>query len=141
MLGGVFLNKASVFNSHIKKYAYCDIEDIYKEFSNTSNGLRLDQVDEMKRQYGDNQISGRGRDTILYRLRRAFINPFSIILFVLAIISLITDVVVAESINPTTVVIIGVMLLISGGIRFHQEMRARENQARLSTRRPFLRLL
>ena len=38
------------------------------------------------------QRPGRKSDTVLHRLRRAFVNPFAVILLVLARISLVTDV-------------------------------------------------
>ena len=37
---------------------------------------------------------------MLYRLRRAFINPFAVILFVLASISFVTDVLLASNFSP-----------------------------------------
>ena len=59
-------------------------------------------------------------------LRRAFINPFHIILFVLGMISLATDVVLASNFsrNATTAIIIFSMILTSGVIRLIQELRA-----------------
>ena len=56
-----------------------------------------------------------------------FVNPFTIILIVLAIVSFITDVLLPAdfSENMTTVVIICVMILISGTIRLVQELRAK----------------
>ncbi|MFR5881564.1 MAG: hypothetical protein ACLUEQ_12560 [Cloacibacillus evryensis] len=67
------------------------------------------------------------------RLRRAFINPFTMILFVLAVISFITDVLLVSNFsrNITTVVIICVMILISGAIRLMQELRAKNASDRL----------
>ncbi len=69
----------------------------------------------------------RRKDTIRYRLRRAFVNPFSIVLLCLAVISLFTDVIFAEpdSRNYTSVIIILCMLLVSGIVRFVQEMRTK----------------
>ena len=60
-------------------------------------------------------------------LRRAFINPFHIILFVLGMISLATDVVLASNFarNATTAIIIFSMILTSGVIRLIQELRAK----------------
>ena len=60
-------------------------------------------------------------------LRRAFINPFHLILFVLGMISLATDVVLASNFarNATTAIIIFSMILMSGVIRLIQELRAK----------------
>ena len=64
---------------------------------------------------------------MLYRLRRAFVTPFSMILLVLAAISFVTDVLLASNFsrNLTTVFIVLGMLLISGAVRFVQELRTK----------------
>ena len=79
-------------------------------------GLFPEQVDGMRRRYGENSFAKRKKDTMLRCLRRAFINPFHIILFVLGMISLATDVVLASNFarNATTVIIIFSMILTSG---------------------------
>jgi len=111
----------------MKKYAYCDAQEIYQDIPTTTDGLPLEQVEAMRELYGENQLAGRKSDTLWYRFRRAFVNPFTIILIVLAIVSFITDVLLPAdfSENMTTVVIICVMILISGTIRLVQELRAK----------------
>lgn len=108
-------------------YAYTGTDILYKEFHISQKGYSDEQVEASRGQYGKNILSGRASDTVLYRLRRAFINPFSIILFVLAAISLVTDVFLASNFsrNFTTVTLIVSMLLISGVVRFTQELRAK----------------
>ncbi|MGI5959128.1 MAG: magnesium-translocating P-type ATPase [Massiliimalia sp.] len=108
-------------------YAYMDTDALYQDFHISEQGYCDEQVEESREQYGSNTLSGRASDTVFYRLRRAFINPFAVILFVLASISLITDVLLASNFsrNMTTVIIILSMLLISGVVRFVQEMRAK----------------
>lgn len=85
----------------------------------------------MREKYGTNSFAGRRDDTLLRRLRRAFINPFNVTLFILGIISLVTDVLQATdfSKNTSTAIIIFSMILISGTIRLIQELRAK-NAAR-----------
>ncbi len=119
--------KSTLLNSRMKKYAYCDAQEIYQDIPTTTDGLPLEQVEAMRELYGENQLAGRKSDTLWYRFRRAFVNPFTIILIVLAIVSFITDVLLPAdfSENMTTVVIICVMILISGTIRLVQELRAK----------------
>ncbi|HML34765.1 MULTISPECIES: magnesium-translocating P-type ATPase [Sporomusa] len=121
------MNKASLLNDRMKKYAHSDTAALYNDLGITRNGLRLEQVEAMKKKYGDNNIFARKADTIWFRIRRAFINPFTIILFVLAIVSFITDVWHTNSLNKnaTTVIIISVIILISGVVRFIQEIRSK----------------
>ena len=111
----------------ILDYAYTDIDTLYRDFEIPAGGYTDEQAETRRGEYGSNVLSDRASDTVLYRLRRAFINPFSIILLALAVISFVTDVLLASNFsrNMTTAVIILCMLLTSGVVRFLQEMRAK----------------
>ena len=76
--------------------------------------MSREQVEKSRRQYGENRLSRRAGDTLLYRLRRAFINPFTVVLFVLALISFVTDVLLASNFSrdfTTPLIILGMLLL------------------------------
>ena len=126
--------KATLMDCCIKKYAYKEISQIYRELGVSPDGLSQTQIESMREMYGVNSFSGRKNDTMLPRLRRAFINPFNIILLVLGMISLATDVVLASDFarNATTAVIIFSMILISGTIRLIQEIRAKNASKQLN---------
>ena len=128
------MSKATLMDCYIKKYAYKEISQIYRELGASSDGLSQTQIESMREMYGVNSFSGRKNDTMLPRLRRAFINPFNIILLVLGMISLATDVVLASDFarNATTAVIIFSMILISGTIRLIQEIRAKNASKQLN---------
>lgn len=121
------MSRTTLFDSRIKKYAYCEAEQIYRELGASPDGLSSAQAEAMRKRYGSNSFAARKNDAALYRLRRAFINPFNIILFVLGIISLVTEALSASGMakNTTTAVIIFTMILISGTIRLVQEIRAK----------------
>ena len=128
------MSKATLMDCCIKKYAYKEISQIYRELGASPDGLSQTQIESMREMYGVNSFSGRKNDTMLPRLRRAFINPFNIILLVLGMISLATDVVLASDFarNATTAVIIFTMILISGTIRLIQEIRAKNASKQLN---------
>lgn len=121
------MSRTTLFDSRIKKYAYREAAQIYKEIGASPDGLSREQVEEMREQYGTNSFAERKNDTMICRLRRAFINPFNVILFILGIISLVTDVLIASDFarNASTAIIIFTMILISGAIRLVQELRAK----------------
>ena len=123
-----------IAHRRVLDYAYMDIDTLVRDFHISGQGYCEEQVEESRARYGRNALSGRGADTVLYRLRRAFLNPFTIILFVLACISFLTDVVLASNFsrNMTTVLIILCMLLTSGAVRFGQELRAKRIADRLT---------
>ena len=121
------MSKTTLFDSRIKKYAYREASQIYQEIGASPDGLSHEQVEAMREKYGANSFAERKNDTTIRRLRRAFINPFNIILFILGIISLMTDVFLVSNFarNATTAIIIFSMILISGAIRLIQELRAK----------------
>lgn len=108
-------------------YAYQETDVLYRDFSISPQGYSEAQAEQRRAQYGTNRLSGRAADTVFYRLRRAFVNPLTVILFVLAILSFMTDVVLASNFSRsiTTPAIILGMLLVSGILRFVQELRAK----------------
>ena len=126
--------KTTLIDCCIKKYAYREVSQIYQELEISGEGLSQSQVELMREKYGVNSFSQRRNDTMLRLLRRAFINPFNIILLVLGIISLATDVVLVSNFarNATTAVIIFSMILISGTIRLVQELRAKNASKQLN---------
>lgn len=126
--------KTTLIDCCIKKYAYREVSQIYQELEISGEGLSQSQVELMREKYGINSFSQRKNDTMLRLLRRAFINPFNIILLVLGIISLATDVVLVSNFarNATTAVIIFSMILISGTIRLVQELRAKNASKQLN---------
>ncbi len=117
----------SMVHKRLIQYAYLDVERGMGDFDD-GQGCSSVQVDARRELFGENTLNGANTDTFFYRLRRAFVNPFTTILFILALISFVTDVILAENIakNATTVVIILTMLLISGALRLAQEMKAKK---------------
>ena len=128
------MSKTTLFDSRIKKYAYREASQIYQDIGVSSDGLSHEQVEAMREKYGANRFADRKNDTTIRRLRRAFINPFNIILFILGIISLVTDVFLVSNFarNATTAIIIFSMILISGAIRLIQELRAKNAAQQLN---------
>lgn len=104
-------------------------------FYHTSlKGLDSEQVEENRDLYGENIITKGQEDSIFKKIYESIINPFTIILLVIAFISLVTNVWLAKpgQEDPTTSIIIVVLVLISGGIRFVQELRSDKATTNLS---------
>ncbi len=128
------MNENHIVHRRVLDYAYADTDTLFRDFEISRQGYSDEQVEKSRARFGKNILTGRASDTVFYRLRRAFINPFAVILLVLASISFVTDVLLASNFSRdmTTVVIILCMLLISGIIRFIQEMRAKRIADRLT---------
>lgn len=97
-------------------------------------GLTEDFVEESREKNGKNTVTHGKKESLFKRICGAFINPFTAILFVLALVSVVTDIILAapEDKNYVTVIIITTMVMISGLLRFIQETRSGNAAANLS---------
>lgn len=113
--------------SHINKYAKKDISQMYKDFNISDDGYNDQQVRFNRDIYGMN-IGDKKIETTLYRFFRSFNNLFSMILLVLIVVSFFTDVIFTSNYrrNGTTCLMLVVIFLISGFVRFIQEMRSKK---------------
>lgn len=100
--------------------------EILKKYSSSFHGIDSDRTETLQNEYGRNVITYGKKNSTAKRLFSAFINPFTVVLLVLAVISVFTDIVFVakEERNFATVIIITVMVLISGVLRFVQETRS-----------------
>ena len=91
-------------------------------------------VQARREKFGVNALPAPAKKGAVRRLLAAFVNPFTAILAVLAVVSLLTDVVfaAADDKNFMTVIVIAVMVAVSGVLRFVQESRSGAAAARLS---------
>lgn len=96
-------------------------------------GLEPGKVEENRSEYGSNKVTREKKKTLPQRLAGAFINPFTAILFCLALVSSFTDMIfphfslfgcVSKDFDCLTVVIILTMVFLSGTLRFVQESRS-----------------
>lgn len=106
------------------------IETVLQKFNASLEGLSEKEVIASRNAYGENKVTHEKKKTMPQRLAEAFINPFTAILFCLAIVSTITDIILPvvrgtpEDADPLTVIIIMTMVVISGALRFVQESRS-----------------
>ena len=60
------MSKATLFDSRIKKYAYCKPPEIYRDLGTSALGYQ-EQVDAMRKRYGKNSFQERKTDTTIQR--------------------------------------------------------------------------
>ena len=120
-------------NRRIQFAATNPIKEVLKNLHTTLRGLDEDAVSVSRTKFGSNKVTHEKKKSLAKRLAGAFINPFTAILFCLALVSAMTDMVfphfsllgsVPEDFDPLTVIIILTMVLISGTLRFVQESRS-----------------
>jgi Mg2+-importing ATPase len=102
-------------------------EQLYFEMLDSSvEGITEAQVHERLKEYGLNEIQHEKAPFWFNQLFHAFITPFTGILVAIALISLITDVIIAnpENRDYKTVILVSIMVLVSSFLRFFQEYRS-----------------
>ena len=120
-------------NQRIQFAAANPVQEVLKSLHTTLRGLDAEAVAVSRTKYGSNKVTHEKKQALAKCLAGAFINPFTAILFCLAVVSTITDMVfpyfallgsAPEDFDPLTVVIILTMVIISGTLRFVQESRS-----------------
>lgn len=121
-------------NEKLKYAATLEWNKFYEEFQTSSEGMTKEQLEASEEAYGKNIVTHGQKESLFKRICGAFVNPFTAILFVLAAVSVFTDILFADpgEQNPVTVIIITTMVMISGLLRFIQETRSGNAAARLS---------
>ena len=127
-------------NTNIEYMATNKVDDIKKYLNINLNGLTEEEVDESRDKYGSNKVKKEKKKSIVERLAEAFINPFTVVLICLAVVSTVTDIIfpilhmfgnTKKDFNPVTVIIILTMVFVSGVLRFIQESRSGDAAAKL----------
>ncbi|MCL1837545.1 MAG: magnesium-translocating P-type ATPase, partial [Treponema sp.] len=107
------------------KAAGRDGDTLLIQYENSIEGFEEDDVEEAREEHGENIITQHTEDSMLKRFVAAFINPFTIVLFILAAIAFFTE-------DYAAVIIVTSMVLISGFLRFIQELRSGNAAKRLT---------
>lgn len=110
------------------------VKSVCRKFHTTPDGLALDIAQAKYDLDGPNVITSAAEEPFIIRLLKSFASPFTFILIALAGISYVTNVALAADgeKDPSTVVIITAMVLISGIIDFVQSSKGASAAAALS---------
>ena len=120
-------------NRRLEYAATIPVKEVLQYLHTTLCGLDAEAVSASRAQYGSNKVTHEKKKSLARRLADAFVNPFTAILFFLALVSTMTDMVfpyfslfgsLPEDFDCLTVVIILTMVIISGTLRFVQESRS-----------------
>lgn len=109
-------------------------KEVLSFFESSLEGLRSEQVIEAQEEYGKNIITYQKSESIFRKIFKAFINPFTVVLLVLAIVSFFTDYIWVEPAQRdlTAVIIIVIMVAVSGLLTFFQTERSDNAATKLS---------
>lgn len=113
----------------LRETAGQEIPQFLEALVSSEEGLTERQVNSKRKQFGINEVQHEKAPAWYIQLLSAFLNPFIGVLIILAVISLIMDVLLAAPADRDykTVIVVGVMVMLSSLLRFWQEYTS--NQA------------
>lgn len=122
----------------IKEFSFLSTEKIFQILNSSIEGITNENAKYLLEIFGKNIITHGNKKSFIKKIVEAFINPFTAVLFCLAIVSTITDMIIPwynntpEDFSPITVIIITTMVTISGILRFIQEEKSNNAAEALS---------
>jgi len=120
-------NKVSGFDEMaatlLRKVSRADSHSFFNILNSDENGLNDENIDEKKKEFGLNEIAHEKAPAWYIQLFEAFLNPFIAVLIILASASFVIDVMMAApgEKDYKTVIVVGIMVLLSSLLRFWQE--------------------
>lgn len=117
-------DRQKVVEENLKRYSNLDIEELFKEYKTSYSGISIVELDDRLEEYGKNIIDTKNNNSLINRLKEAFINPFNMVLILVAIITFITDVVIPTKKDYATFILIVATVIISAIISFIQQVKS-----------------
>ena len=102
----IIAEKQKLVEANLRVGSLLPIEELYLKFNSSDEGLSIVNIEDLLDEYGENRIDLGDENTLWKQLRDAIINPFNIVLLVVAVISFITDVVLPAKKDYATFILI-----------------------------------
>ena len=117
-------NKLTQIDQNFKKYSKMTSKELYKEFNSSEEGISIVNLDEMLDEYGKNTIEVKNNNTLFHKLKEAIINPFNLVLILVACVTFVTDVVISAEKDYATFLLIISTVIISAIISLVQQTKS-----------------
>ena len=118
------LEKQKDLEKSLKRYSKLKKEELFKEYNTSEAGISIVDLEERLEEYGKNIIDVKNNNTIWHRLKEAFINPFNIVLILVALVTFVTDVIITKPSDYSTFILIISTILVSATISFVEQAKS-----------------
>ncbi len=115
--------------SLLKENSKLNLEKLLQNYKTSLEGISIVELDDRIEEFGKNIIDIKENNTLIHRLKESIINPFNIVLLIVAAITFVTDVIVAAQKDYATFLLIVSTILISSIISFKEQTKS-NNAAR-----------
>jgi len=116
----------------LRRYAFLDESELMTLLGSSERGISASRAETLQEEVGRNVISAEKEAGSLRRLFSAFVNPFNLVLFLVAVITFVTDVLLSSKKDVTTSAIILALIAISSAIAFFQSEKSNNAAQKLS---------
>lgn len=122
----VITTQAQEIADGLRQYSSMEKYILLSQLKTRERGLDFVDVELLSNRYPSNEITKEKPKAWYFHLAEAFINPFTGVLMAIAFISFLTSVVFAApgQRDPSAMIVILILVLISGLLRFFQEFRS-----------------
>lgn len=110
--------------NRLKDYSSLEVEKLFESLGTSYSGISVVDVDDKLKEYGKNSIEIKNNNTIFRKIKEAVINPFNIVLIVVAVITLFTDVILSEQKDYATFALIVSIIFISAIISLKEQIKS-----------------
>lgn len=119
-----YIENTNIAEKTLRDYAKKDVDSVLKSFNTSTAGLSVVDIEEKLDEYGKNTIELENNNVIVKKIKNAVINPFNIVLIMVAIITFITDVIIPEEKDYATFSLIMSTIIVSAIISLYQETKS-----------------
>ena len=118
------IEKQRSVEDSLRKNSMLPVDELFKKFETSIEGVSIVEVEERIEKYGKNTIEVKNNHTFINRLIEAVINPFNVVLIIVAIITFVTDVVISTKKDYTTFILLITIVLISTIISLKEQVKS-----------------
>lgn len=115
----------------LKETSKIPIEELLQKYNTTLNGYNQIQAEEKLEAEGKNMIQLKKEKSALKRIEESIINPFNMVLILVAVVTFITDIMIAKKPSYETFILIITIILISAIVSFTQQEKSNKATKKL----------
>lgn len=124
MANDKFIEKHKEIENNLKENSKLEVSKLFEKYKTSYEGISIVEVDDRIDEYGKNIIDIENNNTIFHKIKEAIINPFNIVLLVVAVITFVTDVIITKPSDYSTFILIISTVLISVIISLKEQTKS-----------------
>lgn len=118
------IERQKILEKNLREDAKLSLKELFEKYETSDEGLSVVNIEEKQEKFGKNEIEVGNKNTLAHKLKEAFINPFNIVLIIVAIATFFTDVVISSSKDYATFILIISTIIISAIISLVQQTKS-----------------